>query len=86
MSGRFVESDVPEPRPEFKPFIVTASLGGVYALSGVGMVVLYRATGVFNLAFGAIGAMGALISWTLMNHTTFPELPSYLTCVSSGGS
>ena len=39
------------------------SLGGVYALSGVGMVVLYRATGVLYLAFGAVGAMGALIAW-----------------------
>ena len=50
---------------EFKPYVVTGlALGGVYALSGVGIVVLYRTTGVLNLAFGAIGAMGALISWT----------------------
>ena len=49
---------------DFQPFLVTGlSLGGVYALSGVGMVVLYRATGVLNLAFGAVGAMGALIAW-----------------------
>ena len=34
----------------------------MYALSGVGMVVLYRATGVLYLAFGAVGAMGALIA------------------------
>ena len=40
----------------------------MYALSGVGMVVLYRATGVLNLAFGAVGAMGALIAWQLINH------------------
>ena len=47
-------------------FLVTGlSLGGVYALSGVGMVVLYRATGVLYLAFGAVGAMGALIAWQL---------------------
>ena len=54
---------------DFKPFIVTGlALGGVYALSGVGMVVLYRATGVLNLAFGAVGAMGALIAWELINN------------------
>ena len=42
---------------DFQPFLVTGlSLGGVYALSGVGMVVLYRATGVLNLAFGAVPA------------------------------
>ena len=34
------------------------ALGGVYALSGVGLVVLYRATGVLYLAFGAVGAHG----------------------------
>ena len=50
------------------------SLGGVYALSGVGMVVLYRATGVLNLAFGAVGAMGALIAWQLINHSGFELL------------
>jgi branched-chain amino acid transport system permease protein len=71
---------------EFYPYIVTGlALGGVYALSGVGMVVLYRATGVLNLAFGAIGAMGALISWTLVNHTSFPDWASYLVCVVFGG-
>ena len=70
----------------YKPFIVTGlALGGVYALSGVGIVVLYRATGVLNLAFGAIGAMGALISWTLINHTSFPDWASYLVCILFGG-
>ena len=53
-------------------FLITGlSLGGVYALSGVGMVVLYRATGVLNLAFGAVGAMGALIAYQAINHWGF---------------
>jgi branched-chain amino acid transport system permease protein len=53
---------------DFQPFIVTGlALGGVYALSGVGLVVLYRATGVVYLAFGAVGAMGALIAWSVTN-------------------
>ena len=51
---------------DLEQFLITGlSLGGVYALSGVGMVVLYRATGVLYLAFGAVGAMGALIAWQL---------------------
>jgi branched-chain amino acid transport system permease protein len=63
---------------EFQPFIVTGlALGGVYALSGAGMVVLYRTTGVLNLAFGAVGALGALISWDLINNSLWPEWPSY---------
>src|SRR5919201_2734995 len=72
---------------DFKPFIVTGlALGGVYALSGVGMVVLYRATGVLNLAFGAVGAMGALIAWQLINHNGWAEGPAFLFCVLFGGA
>lgn len=41
------------------------AIGSIYALSGVGLVLLYRATGVLNLAYGAIGAAAALISWQL---------------------
>jgi branched-chain amino acid transport system permease protein len=72
---------------DFKPFIVTGlALGGVYALSGVGLVVLYRATGVLNLAFGAVGAMGALISWELINNQGWAEWPAYGVCVLFGAA
>jgi branched-chain amino acid transport system permease protein len=67
---------------DFEPFIVSGlALGGVYALSGVGLVVLYRATGVLYLAFGAVGAMGALISWSLMQAGA-PGWLSWLVCVA----
>jgi branched-chain amino acid transport system permease protein len=71
---------------EFRSFIpIGLALGGVYSLSGVGMVVLYRATGVLNLAFGAVGAMGAFIAWSLINDHGWPEGVSYLVCVLFGG-
>jgi branched-chain amino acid transport system permease protein len=71
---------------DVEQFLVTGlSLGGVYALSGVGMVVLYRATGVLNLAFGAVGAMGALIAWQLINHAGFGFWPAFLVSVLFGG-
>jgi branched-chain amino acid transport system permease protein len=41
-------------------FILGLSNGGIFALSALGLVVVYRATGVLNLAQGAIGAVGAL--------------------------
>jgi branched-chain amino acid transport system permease protein len=69
-----------------KPFIVIGlAFGGVYALSGVGLVVLYRATGVLNVAFGAIGAAGALIAYYLVNHTGWPHWLAYTVCVAFGG-
>jgi branched-chain amino acid transport system permease protein len=70
---------------EFRPFIATGlALGGVYALSGVGLVVLYRTTGVLNLAFGAIGAMGALISWELINNQGWDQYAAYGVCIAFG--
>src|SRR5579871_1568245 len=71
---------------DFQPFIpIGLALGGAYALSGVGMVVLYRATGVLNLAFGAIGAMGALIAWTMINQWHVPGGVAYVVCILFGG-
>jgi branched-chain amino acid transport system permease protein len=72
---------------DFKPFVVTGlALGGVYAMSGVGMVVLYRTTGVLNLAFGAVGAMGAFIAWQLVDSTSLPLAVAYLACIAFGGA
>ena len=52
--------------PDFKPYLVIGlALGGVYAMSGVGLVVLFRTTGVINLFYGAVGALAALVAWTL---------------------
>src|SRR5438045_9569879 len=69
-----------------KPFIVIGlAFGGVYALSGVGLVVLYRATGVLNVAFGAIGAAGALIAYYIVSHTSWPYWLAIAICVLFGG-
>src|SRR5689334_25402997 len=53
--------------PDLGPFVITGlALGAVYAPSGVGLVVLYRTTGVVNFAYGATGALGALVAWSLI--------------------
>jgi branched-chain amino acid transport system permease protein len=70
---------------EFQPYIVTGlALGGIYALSGVGLVVLYRATGVLNPAFGAVGAMGAFIAYSII-HAGNPGWVGWITCILFGG-
>jgi branched-chain amino acid transport system permease protein len=70
----------------FKPYLVLGvALGGVYALSGVGLVVLYRTTGVLNLAFGAVGSAGALIAWWLIQHTGTPIWAAYIVAIAFGG-
>src|SRR5271170_6187291 len=70
------------PWSDFEPFIVSGlALGGVYALSGVGLVVLYRATGVLYLAFGAVGALGALTAWSLGQQGA-PGWLTWLVCIA----
>ena len=64
------------------------ALGAIYAVSGTGLVVLYRTTGVLNFAFGAIGAMGVHIAWSLskagnglLGFKTNNRWVTYLACV-----
>ncbi len=52
--------------PDLSPFVIAGlSTGAVYVLAGVGLVVLYRASGVLNLAQGALGALSAMIAWQI---------------------
>jgi branched-chain amino acid transport system permease protein len=48
-------------------FVVGLSVGAVYALSGVGLVVLYRASGVVNFAYGALGGLAAMVCWQVID-------------------
>ena len=73
------------PDLDLKLFIpLGLALGGVFSMSGVGLLVLYRATGVLNLAYGAIGATGALMSWSLLDRDTNQYL-AYAVCILFGG-
>lgn len=66
---------------DIRPFIVTGlALGSIYALSGIGIVVLHRATAVINLAYGAIGALGALVAWSVVESGQ-PEALAWLACL-----
>jgi len=63
------------------------AVGAVYGVSGVGIVVLYRTTGVLNIAYGAIGALGVFIAFDLINKTSWcPDWLGYLACVLIGGA
>ena len=72
--------------PDFKPFIVIGlALGGVYAMSGVGLVVLYRTTGVLNLFYGAVGAICSLTAFDLINEYGWNEYLAFGTVILFGG-
>jgi len=58
------------------PYIIQGlAFGAMYAVTGTGLVVLYQTTGVVNLAFGAIGCMGAHIAWSLLGGSLSKPTP-----------
>jgi branched-chain amino acid transport system permease protein len=59
------------------------AVGALYALGGVGLVLLNRATGVLNFAYGAIGALGAMTAWQLLQWK-YPEPVAWLACLAIG--
>lgn len=57
------------------PFVVAGLvLGSLYALSGVGMLVLFRTTGVLNFGYGALGAVSAMLAWQFVEFRMQPVL------------
>src|SRR5579862_1832274 len=48
------------------PFIVIGLVSGaIYGLAGVGLVLTYKTSGVFNFAHGALAALSAYVFYTL---------------------
>src|SRR5882757_1745774 len=57
------------------PFVAAGiGTGSIYALSGVGLVVLYRSSGTLNFAFGALGAVAAYCTWSLLRADVAPVM------------
>jgi branched-chain amino acid transport system permease protein len=64
-------------------FVVSGlAVGSLYALGGIGLVVLYRATGVLNFASGAMGAFGVMLAWELQQRQ-WPEALSWLAALAA---
>ena len=58
---------------EYLPFIVLGiTTGSIYALAGVGLVLTYRTSGVFNFAHGAQAAVAAFLMHELWKGHGFP--------------
>ncbi len=68
------------------PFLVIGvTTGSLYGLAGVGLVLTYRTSGVFNFAHGALGAAGAYLFFTLHFTWGWPWLLAALAVVVGFG-
>lgn len=57
----------------FLTSLITGLLvGGVYALLGLSLVIIYKSTGVFNFAVGPIVMFGAIVTWALLVQVSLP--------------
>ncbi len=57
--------------------IIGLSLGGVFALAALGIVLIYRVTGVLNFAHGAMGMFSTFVAWQVFYGYPHPGMPSW---------
>jgi ABC-type branched-subunit amino acid transport system ATPase component/branched-subunit amino acid ABC-type transport system permease component len=58
--------------------LIGLGLGGLYALSSIGLVLIYRGSGVLNFAQGAVGIAGAYIAWELTTSQGWAYVPTLI--------
>ena len=64
------------------PFIIAGlTTGSVYALAGVGLVLTYKTSGVFNFGHGALATVSAYLFYTLHVEHGMPWVPAAIICV-----
>ena len=62
------------------PFIILGiTAGSVYGLTGTGLVLTYKTSGIFNFAQGAVATTGAYVFYIL--HDDVLHLPAVLTAL-----
>jgi branched-subunit amino acid ABC-type transport system permease component len=58
--------------------IIGLSLGGVFSLAALGIVLIYRTTGVLNFAHGAMGMFSTFVAWQFFYGISHPFWPTWL--------
>jgi branched-subunit amino acid ABC-type transport system permease component len=71
---------------EFLPFIVVGlSTGSIYGLAGMGLVLTYKTSGIFNFAHGAVATAAAYIFYELRTVQGLPWPVAALVCLVAIG-
>jgi branched-subunit amino acid ABC-type transport system permease component len=58
--------------------IIGAVTGSLYSLLALGMVLVYRTTGVLNIAHGGVGVLAGFVAWDLVQLRGWPYYPGLL--------
>src|SRR5580698_10260329 len=62
-----------------------AATGSIYALSSVGLVLVYRGSGVLNLSSGAVGMFGAYVYNDLRSQDHTPDAAAFVAALALCG-
>jgi branched-chain amino acid transport system permease protein len=57
--------------------IIGLSVGAIFALAALGIVLIYRVTGVLNFAHGAMGMFSTFVAWQVFYGYPHPGVPSW---------
>ncbi|HEV8462164.1 MAG TPA: ABC transporter permease [Gaiellaceae bacterium] len=66
--------------------VIGITLGGIYALAAIGLVLIYRVSGVLNFAQGAVSMFSAFVAYQVSIVMGFPALVGLLAAIVAGGA
>jgi branched-chain amino acid transport system permease protein len=66
--------------------VIGITLGGIYALAAIGLVLIYRVSGVLNFAQGAVSMFSAFIAYQTSIVMGYPAVVGLLAAIVAGGA
>lgn len=66
--------------------VIGITLGGIYALAAIGLVLIYRVSGVLNFAQGAVSMFSAFVAYQISTVMGYPALVGLLAAIVAGGA
>ena len=66
--------------------VIGIALGGVYALAAIGLVLIYRVSGVLNFAQGAVSMFSAFIAYQVSTVMGYPAAVGLAAAIVAGGA
>src|SRR3954451_16223959 len=66
--------------------VIGITLGGIYALAAIGLVLIYRVSGVLNFAQGAVSMFSAFVAYQTSIVMGLPALVGLLAAIVAGGA
>src|SRR2546429_9296086 len=66
--------------------VIGITLGGIYALAAIGLVLIYRVSGVLNFAQGAVSMFSAFIAYQVSTVMGYPAAVGLLAAIVVGGA